>query len=195
MVCLVVFGRALLVVIFATAVVTKVSGRARFEDFSAWIRQLPLGAARAFPMQTAALTVGCELAVVLMLLLPWTAEAGLALGAAVLVTFSAVSVEIVRRGIRTPCRCFGASRRPLTLEHACRDTVLAGVAIAAAVLGGFGAATSSAPAGAEVLVAVGAVFSAIAFVVWDDLAFLLSDGSRLTPRGRGRTTGGSGQSQ
>ena len=112
---------------------------------------------------------GTEVVIVVVLLLPWTAQAGLALAAVTLAVFAGGTVSVVRRGVRTPCQCFGASARPLSLRHAWRDLLLGAAAVAGAASGG----AAARPAAVVLSLAAGLI--AAAFVLFlDDITALFA---------------------
>ena len=70
----------------------------------------------------AAVVVAAEAADVI--LLPVLPVVGLLLAAALLLAFGAAALAAVARGVKAPCRCFGASVRPLGRSHAVRNGAL-----------------------------------------------------------------------
>ena len=69
---------------------------------------------------------------VVVVLLPWSAYAAIAL----LVMFTIVIVRRLLDGSRPPCACFGSrSARPLGAIHVVRNAVLLGLALVAAIWG------------------------------------------------------------
>jgi hypothetical protein len=162
--------RCLIGLVFAVSAFSKVRSAAAFRDFSSWLNGLPLPATRGRP--AAAVLAGTEVAIVALLLLPfgWTARAGLTLAAVTLAVFAAGTLLAVRRGVRAPCQCFGASSRPLGMRHAARDVLMCAAAAAGAVGGG---ASGAPPAGVVLSLAAGAV--AAMFVVFlDDITALFA---------------------
>ncbi|MFC7643690.1 MauE/DoxX family redox-associated membrane protein [Streptosporangium lutulentum] len=69
-----------------------------------------------------------ELAAVVLLAVPTTAVIGFALSAVLLTGFAAGIAGALRRGERTPCRCFGAAGTRLGPAHLVRNLVLAVIA-------------------------------------------------------------------
>ncbi len=159
--------RCLTGIVFAVSAFSKVRSAAAFRDFSAWLGGLPLPGVRG--RGAAAVMAGTEVVIVVALLLPWTAQAGLALAAVTLAVFAAGTVAAVRRGVRTPCQCFGTSARPLGLRHAGRDLLLCAAAAA-------GAVSAGAPAHpAAVVLSLAAGLIAAAFVLFlDDITALFA---------------------
>jgi methylamine utilization protein MauE len=132
--------RALLAVVFVTALAGKVSGRASYRAFLRSLRQMDVVPAAAL-RPAAATTVVAEAAAVVLLLVPagWSGAAGLALAGTLLATFTVVVARTVGRGRRAPCRCFGASDTPLGRQHVVRNvalTAVAAVGLAAAASAG-----------------------------------------------------------
>jgi methylamine utilization protein MauE len=159
--------RCLIGVLFAASAFSKMRSAAAFRDFSAWLGGLPLPAVRGRAVP--AVMAGTEAVIVVALLLPWTARAGLGLAAASLAVFAGGTVAVVRRGVRAPCRCFGTSARPLGLRHAGRDLLLCAAAGAAAASGG----AAARPAAIALSLAAGLI--AAAFVLFlDDITALFA---------------------
>lgn len=131
--------RCLVGVVFLVAVAGKVYGRTAFGGFAASVRRMvPMPAVAVRPVAVA--VVASELAVCVLLATPVrpAAEVGFALAGGLLVVFGAAIALAVRRGTRTPCRCFGASVVPLGHRHVVRNLALAAVS-------GAGWLTASAP--------------------------------------------------
>jgi hypothetical protein len=124
--------RALLVVVFLVACLSKASGRRRFTEFAgslADLNWLPAGARR--PLAASVLAV--EAAVVALLAVPSTVAAGFALGGAALAAFTGVVAWTRYRGGRLTCRCFGngpAGGEPAGATHLVRNGLLLAVAAA-----------------------------------------------------------------
>ncbi|GAA2707927.1 MauE/DoxX family redox-associated membrane protein [Micromonospora olivasterospora] len=163
-------ARALLAVVFVTALAGKVSGRASYTAFVRSLRQMdavPVSVLRP----AAAATVAAEAAVVLLLLCParWSGTAGSALAGLLLAAFTVGVARTVRRGRRAPCRCFGASDTPLGWQHVVRNgalTAAAGLGLAASV------SSAELPlAGASLAVFAGLLLGALV-VALDDLVAL-----------------------
>jgi hypothetical protein len=157
--------------VFVVSAFSKLRSRAAFREFTSWLAGLRVPVVRSLPSAVAATMVAVEVAVVVLVGLPWTAWAGLLLAAAALAVFAAGTLLALRRGVHAPCQCFSASAAPLGLRHAARDVVLCVVA----VVGAAGAAAGGArPPGAAL--ALGAGAAAALFVVFlDDLAALISE--------------------
>ncbi|MEE6261319.1 MauE/DoxX family redox-associated membrane protein [Plantactinospora sonchi] len=159
--------RCLLGVVFLASSLTKVAGRDAFDAFVGSVRELrllPPGLGRP----VARLVVVAEFGVWVLLALPtfWTYLVGLVVAEALLVAF-AVGVGVsVRRGVRAPCRCFGASATPLGRRQVIRNVVLA-VVPAVGVVAGLGAGPTR--AGGVVAALLGGLLSGGLVVVLDDI--------------------------
>ncbi|MGN9919534.1 MauE/DoxX family redox-associated membrane protein [Micromonospora palomenae] len=131
--------RLLLAVVFILAAFSKISGAAAWLAFVRALhqmRQVPDAVLRP----AAIATVAIEALVAVLLLVPVRAVGalGFALASCVLLVFTVVVGLAMRRGNRTPCRCFGASTSPLGLPHITRNLVL----ICTAALGLTGASAA-----------------------------------------------------
>ncbi|SED36361.1 Methylamine utilisation protein MauE [Streptomyces sp. 2224.1] len=126
--------RCLIGIIFLTSAISKSVGRQAFPSFVASLRDM-----RLLPPQTVTAVGGCvvlaEFTSCTLLLMPHRLlpAAGLGLAALLLTVFTAAIAVTVRRGSRTPCRCFGASTTPLGPRHLIRNTVLAALAVLGAL--------------------------------------------------------------
>jgi methylamine utilization protein MauE len=178
-----------LLVIFGVSAVTKLRNRSAYAAFVRSSRQL-LPPGSRLVTQAAVVVVSAEVATVV--LLPVLPVAGFAVAAVLLATFSVAILAAVRRGVSAPCRCFGASSRPLGRSQAVRNATLTALAL----VGGAGAVTQSVATGPElvadlhpggVAVAVlAAAVVALCTIFFDDFADLFTSGS--VPAGRDRPT-------
>ncbi|WP_156893637.1 MauE/DoxX family redox-associated membrane protein [Actinokineospora enzanensis] len=173
----VVFARALMVVLFAAAVVGKVASRRRWRAFVVSIEALRVVPGRV-TRAVAVGTLGLEGCVAVGVGVSGTHRVGLGVAGVALLGFAGLAVSARRRGVRAPCACFGGGSRPLGYAHAVRDValgVIAGVAVVVDTGGGVSFESGLvAVAGATVVGAVAVLF--------DDLLDL---GSGLhTPAGR-----------
>ncbi|MFG2331540.1 MauE/DoxX family redox-associated membrane protein [Streptomyces sp. NPDC048604] len=165
-------ARLLLVLVFLAAVVGKTRRRSSFTGFAG-----SLAALRLFPRRlatpAAAATVAAEALTAVLLAVPATAGAGLALAIAVLAAFVAGILAARRGGRLVPCRCFGATSAPLGLPHVIRNALLAAVA----AVGLAALAAASAPGavhpGGLALAACTAAIGALMVVRMDDLLALV----------------------
>lgn len=175
-----------LAVVFAASAVSKLRGRDAYAAFvAATGRLLPT---RALPRRPVALVVVAgEVAIPpLMVLSP---AAGLTTTAVLSASFTVGILLAVHRGVRAPCRCFGASAAPLRRLQALRSGGLAVLAaVALGLLVGAGLTWSTGidllaglhPAGV-LLAAVAAVVLALLTIYFDDIAELFAPAS--TPVG------------
>lgn len=154
---------------FVTAGVFVLSAYGKVREQPAFVRSLAdFHVPPRVRLPVAAAVTAAEIAVVPLALVPATAVAGLALGAALLFGFAAVIGLTLWRGRRPRCRCFGAVGAPLRGAHAVRNIVLAAIATAGAVV----AATYQAvapPIGSFVVAGVLAAVLLAAVTNFDDL--------------------------
>ncbi|GGO04839.1 MauE/DoxX family redox-associated membrane protein [Microbispora bryophytorum] len=129
------FCRLLTGIVFLMSAVSKLRGRAAYEEFTVATRALTRLPARP----VAALVVAAEVAVAPLLAWPPTMLAGFCVALGLLAAFSVAVVVALRRGRRVPCRCFGASAVPVGPGHLARNAVLIVAAAAGAVHAGTGA--------------------------------------------------------
>jgi len=163
--------RAVLVVVFAVAVVGKLRHRSGWREFVSSLRGfdvLPSAAVRP----VAAVVAALEVTAVVMLLVPDTVVAGYALAAALLVGFAAAMTVSLRRGARPVCRCFGGRGSTIGPVHVGRNVGLALAAVAGAVLRLLDGASPQ-PAPAVLAAATGVVVAAV-IVRLDDVAALFA---------------------
>lgn len=149
--------RSLVALVFLVSAVSKVRGGSAYADFLAATRRL---APPWLPVRVSgAAVVAAELAIVLLVAVPGTVRAGFALAVCLLAAFTSAILAALRRAVRAPCACFGASRRPLGYGHVARNLVLmAGSALGLVayepVTGDAGAALAAVAAGAVAAIAV-----------------------------------------
>ena len=162
--------RCALGLVFLVSAVSKVRSRDSWLAFTESVRAL--GVRRDGLVPTAAtLVVLTEFAVVALLAVPvrGAAVGGFGLAAVLLLVFTAAIAMTLRRGVRTSCRCFGASDAPLGGWQVARNAVLVVVAIA----GGAAALRTGPAEAANVAVAVCAGLLAGGLVaVLDDVVAL-----------------------
>jgi hypothetical protein len=159
--------RALLAVILGLALVGKISSRAALRSFAQSLAVLPWLSRRRLP---AALAIAAaEGTGAVLLALPGTASAGLALAAVLMAVFTAVPAVFLRQGTELTCRCFGVREATIGRSHVLRN----GIALCAAVAG-LAASQASSPGTRWNPVAIGlGVIAGIIFAGWDELAYLL----------------------
>ncbi|MEV4483909.1 MauE/DoxX family redox-associated membrane protein [Micromonospora coxensis] len=176
-------ARLLLALVFLAAVVGKLRTRSDFADFVATVGRFGVPARWTRPV--AATAVAAEAAVVVLLVTPGAAPAGLALAVVLLATLTAALVATLRRGERPACRCFGAGDTPIGRRHVLRNLALGAVALLglAAALGGDGGSPST----AAVLLATGVALPLAAVVIrLDDLVALFASAPTRPTRPAGR---------
>ncbi|MES9539064.1 MauE/DoxX family redox-associated membrane protein [Actinomadura sp. NPDC000600] len=161
-------ARCALGLIFLVAVIGKVRGRDAFREFRLSVPGLAPGLP---PTATSAAVVAAESAAVILLAVPRTAPAGLALAGAVLLAFATAIHLAVRDGRTAACRCFGARPSPAGRVHVARN-----LALTALAWGGLASHLAAPgpvhPAGAVIAMA-GAGVLTLVFVFFDELADLL----------------------
>lgn len=150
---LVLVARCLLAAVLLLSTTTKVSGRASFQAFRDWVRDLTVVPPR-WVTRVAVLMTAVEAITLLMLALPATYPAGLILAALVMASFAGSAAVLVRRGITVPCRCFGAASagRPMGATEIVRNILLTAIATSAAAAAVL--AAPPIPAGAAIILAI-----------------------------------------
>ncbi|WP_185949504.1 MauE/DoxX family redox-associated membrane protein [Microbispora sp. KK1-11] len=128
------FCRLLTGIVFLTSAMSKLRGRAAYEEFTVATRALTRLPARP----VAVLVVAAEVAVAPLLAWPPTMLAGFCVALGLLVAFTVAIVVALGRGRRVPCRCFGASAVPVGPGHLARNAVLIVAAAAGAIQAGTG---------------------------------------------------------
>ena len=165
--------RCLVGVVFAVAAAGKLRGRRAFGEFLESLQPLAVVPAR-WRRAAAIATVGAEVVVVALLALPGAGAAGgFALAAVLLAAFAVAIRAAVRRGVRAPCRCFGASSTPLDRPHVARNACLGVAAAAGAVLAHATAPAAPHPGGVVLALASGGVL-ALLVTRLDDLVELFA---------------------
>jgi hypothetical protein len=165
--------RILIGTVFLVAVAGKARSPERFRSFARTLGELRLVRRRLRPAVAAAV-VAVEAAVPLLLAVPQTARAGLALAGGVLLVFTAALGRALRLGIRQSCQCFGVGNAPLSGIHLVRNSILAALAGLGAALPGAGAVT---PPGVLVAATAGLVV-ALPLIRLDDLVVLFTAPAR-----------------
>lgn len=163
--------RAVLVVVFALALAGKVSSRSAFAAFVASLRRMNL-VGEAWLRTAAVATVVAESAIVVLALVPvrLAATAASVLAAGLLGALTVAVAQVVRRGAAVPCRCFGASDTPLSMQHIARNltlVVVAGLGVAGSLAGG------SFQAPLVAVIALAGVVMGLLVTRWDDLVALM----------------------
>ncbi|MEV1142788.1 MauE/DoxX family redox-associated membrane protein [Micromonospora sp. NPDC049799] len=95
---------------------------------------VPAGFARPLAVGVVTAEVVTAVTLVAALAVPALAPAGYVLAAALLGAFTAAVAVMIRRGVREPCRCFGATDDPPGPAHLARNVGLTAVAVGGTVL-------------------------------------------------------------
>jgi methylamine utilization protein MauE len=160
--------RLLIGLVLIASAASKLRSRDAYAAFVGSTRALVPAAGRVTPAVAAA-TVAAELGIALLLVPQATYRFAALAAVALLSAFTVALAAAVRRGVRTPCRCFGASAEPPGGVQLVRNAVLIVLAAVAASL----------PAGDPVaapgvaIAAFAAVTGAILVISADDLAVLV----------------------
>lgn len=160
--------RVLLAMVLGLAFIGKISSRAAFRGFTDSLTVLPWLPRRRHPILAVMIAVA-EGASTVLVVVPATALAGLALAAVMMTCFTIMPAVSLRRGVELTCRCFGLRDARIGLSHVLRN----GFALCAAVAG-LAASQASGPTAAWSPVAIGiGVLAGLAFAGWDEIAYLL----------------------
>ncbi|MGH3190550.1 MAG: MauE/DoxX family redox-associated membrane protein [Streptosporangiaceae bacterium] len=166
--------RVLLAVIFGSALIGKLSSRAALHGFTDSLTALPWWSKPWHPV-FAIVILAAEAASAVLMIVPGTALAGLAIAAGLLAGFTIVPAASLKRGIMLTCRCFGLRSATIGPSHVVRN----GIALTAAVAGIAASQASGATAAwTPFPVGVGVLCGAI-FVGWDEIAYLLRSPARV----------------
>jgi hypothetical protein len=122
----VLWSRAAVAGVFLVSLAGKVRGRAALAEFVSSVGALEV-VPRRWSRPAAYGAVAAEGSALLLVAIPATVPLGLASGAVLLSAFTAAIAAALRRGVRTPCRCFGASTTRLGLPHVVRNLALVAV--------------------------------------------------------------------
>src|SRR5262245_366547 len=164
--------RAAIAGVFLVAVLSKLWGRAALGEFVRWVGSLRL-VPRRWSRPLAYGAVAAEASAVILLALPSTAGPGLGYGAVLLSMFTVAIVVTLRRGDRTPCRCFGAGTARLGLPHVIRNLVLIAVCGTGLGVSAFATGTAWHPVGVMITLLSAAVI-ALFVLQFDDLVALFA---------------------
>jgi hypothetical protein len=167
--CLSVGTRTLVVIVFLVALIGKVRSRHAIASFITWVAELSIAGTRQARLLAYAI-LAIEMAVVVMVLAPWTAIFGLAVAAGTMCAFAIATGRLVRRGTRARCQCFGTSGATLSHRHVFRDA-----SIALAATAGIAVSQTGAPPlpGIALGIAAGALVAAVVLFL-DDIAALFA---------------------
>ncbi|MFF7244783.1 MauE/DoxX family redox-associated membrane protein [Embleya sp. NPDC008237] len=171
--------RALLWVVLAVAVVSKLHSARSFAAFVRSVRAFAVVPARR-ARAVGCLVVGAETAGIVLLSSPGPAAfVGFVLVGCLLAVFTLAMAVSLRRGVRVSCRCFGASAidtGPLQLGRN-------GFLIVVAAIGAVGAphGLPDAPGGLAVTIGIGLI-TGVTVTVLDDVSELLRDAFPVAAR-------------
>jgi hypothetical protein len=175
-------ARCLVGVVFAVSALTKLRTRTALRDFAGSLGQFGVPLRRRRPLGLAVGLAEATIPVLLVAALAGDAAAGptaramagagFGLAAILLAGFTTAIARARRRGVRVPCRCFGASATPLGRQHLVRNGLL--LAAVAAGLAGvtIGPAGPADLGGAAVAALAGSVAGALVTVSHDLLDLL-----------------------
>lgn len=168
------FARALLAVVFATAAFGKASNLDQLGAFADSLRNIgpQLFATRLRRLAGATIVVAAEATVCVLLVVPATSLAGLALALVLLLAFGAAIASVLRRGATAPCHCFGAEGSPLSSSHLLRNGLLAVIAAAGIAVRLAGGPVSALPDYDGALAVALGLLLGIGITRWDDLVFI-----------------------
>jgi hypothetical protein len=164
-------ARALLLTVFALALVSKIASREAWIAFADSIRAMDV-IPRAMTPAAAVATAAGEAGVIVLAAVPvrWAGSAAFVLASLLLGCLTVAVVMVVRRGAAVPCRCFGATETAMGMPHVVRNLILVGTAL-------LGLAASFVGGSFDLLfTAVVALFGAVLGLLmarWDDLYSLL----------------------
>jgi hypothetical protein len=156
--------------VFLLSALAKLRSRSAFHEFEMATQSL-LRAAPRPAWALAAASIASELLIMVFLAIPQLVIVGFAASCALLVAYSVAIGRALRWGVRTPCRCIGASSDPLHESLLLRN----GGLVAACLVGLWGAAAAG--TNVEITAALGASVAIAAVVVaivasFDDLVYL-----------------------
>jgi hypothetical protein len=163
--------RTMLAVVFGVAFVSKVRSRAAYAEFAASLGDISwLAGGRRLSASVA--IPALEVAVTILLAVPFAVSWGFGTGAVLLAVFTAVTGAQVAKGRQIRCRCFGTSGGQIGPAQIARNLVMLALSIAGLALA---PVSHGAVGAAGLIVAVGlALLAGVAVVRWDDLASLVS---------------------
>jgi hypothetical protein len=175
--------RVLIAGAFAVAAISKLSSTASLAAFERSLRRI--GAVPASMLRPATgLVVTGEMVVPVLLLWPSTITIGFAVAAAMLAAFAIAVAVSMRRGLREPCRCFGASRASLGALHLWRNLALLASSATAAVLH---EATSATPETGRALLAIAlGVVALVVLLLLEDIAAVFGTATSVATPAPGR---------
>jgi hypothetical protein len=166
-----VVARLLIATMFVVAVAGKVAPRSAFPAFARSLGQMGV-LPQAAVMPVARAVVAGEAVTVVSLLIPVPAAGavGFVMAIVLLAGFITGITVSLRRGNRTPCRCFGATTTPLGPLHIVRSVLLiavCGLGLAGVLSGG------RLTLGYTLVCATLGLLSGVLVAMLDDIAVLL----------------------
>lgn len=163
--------QAVVAATFAASAAGKLAGPSAFADFRGWLRA-SVGVPRHAAAAAATTVVVAETATAVAVAVPPLAPAGFAVAALLLAAFTGAVVSMIRRRVRTPCRCFGAGRHPPGAWQVARNLILLVAAAGGGVSALAGAGSPPPAAPALVLAAVVGVTVALLLINLEEVAGL-----------------------
>jgi hypothetical protein len=163
--------RCVIAITFGFSVFSKIKNGAAFRDFADWLGGVP-PVSRRTQLPVAVALVAGELAVTGAVIAPETVRWGLILAVLLLTVFAAGIYAALRRGLRAPCRCFGASTTPLGRSQIVRNALLVLVAVTGAIAQG---SHRGVTVPGVILSFATAALLVVPVIFYDDLAFLLHE--------------------
>ncbi|MET9413954.1 MauE/DoxX family redox-associated membrane protein, partial [Streptomyces klenkii] len=137
--CLAIGIQCLIGVVFLASSAGKAAGRRSFDRFVSSVAGMQVvPVRRARPVARTVVAAEGAVCVSLTVPVPAATVVGLAIAAVLLAVFTAGITLSVRRGVRAPCRCFGASPAPLGPRHIVRNLALTAAAVTGAAAAGAG---------------------------------------------------------
>lgn len=165
-------ARCAVALVFAAAVFGKLRSREAFRSFVAGVRAMGVLPERAV-RPVAFAVAGCEAAVPVAVLVPFTASLGFFLAAGLLMAFTAAVLVVLRRGVEASCPCFGAATSRFGRRHVVRNLLLLAMTVTGAVPATAGPAGFPPVAAAVPAVFAGAVV-ALLVIAFEDLVDLVA---------------------
>jgi len=158
--------RILIGLVFGISLLSKVRSRT---SYTAFVAAVPGLVPRLPGRLVAPMLVVAEAAIVILVALPPTAEAGFAVAAALLLAFSTAIWFAVRRRAAVTCQCFGSSSTPVGPAQLVRNVVLL-LAAGAGLLAAFDPARSTPGPGVLVTALFTGATVALVVVLTDQIA-------------------------
>ncbi|MBF6049847.1 methylamine utilization protein MauE [Streptomyces sp. NRRL B-1677] len=166
--CLAIGIQCLIGVVFLASSAGKAAGRRSFDRFVSSVAGMQVvPVRRARPVARTVVAAEGAVCVSLAVPVPAATVVGLAIAAVLLAVFTAGIALSVRRGVRAPCRCFGASPTPLGPRHIVRNLALTAAAVTGAAAAGAGGTAT--PGGVAVAVLAGLLLGALVAALDDIL--------------------------